>query len=209
VEISYKGANCIEIDAKKVQIVADGALGQYGLKDIVPKDSIQLVTHRDYLAGDYRGLVIDGPGEYEVNDITIIGVPATRHIAGGDEKEATMYRVVIGETAIALVGNVKGPLSEDQLEKLGVVDIAIVPVGGSGYTLDTHGAVEVVRQLDPKVVIPTHYADHHVKYEVPQLELEPFTKELAATQTETTPKFKIKNNILPDVFTLVELTRTS
>jgi L-ascorbate metabolism protein UlaG (beta-lactamase superfamily) len=208
-DISYKGANCIEIVTKKATMVIDGAVGKVGLKDVVPKDAVQIATHHDYVPSQHNSLVVDGPGEYEINDITVVGVPAQRHLAQGKEKEATMYRIVTGEVTVVIVGHVADPLTDDQLEKLGVVDIAIVPVGGSGYTLDTHGAVEVVKQLDPKVVIPTHYADSAINYEVPQLELAPFIKELAAAAHEVTPKFKIKNGILPETFTLVELTRTA
>ena len=86
--------------------------------------------------------------------------------------------------------------------------LVAVPVGGSGYTLDAHQAVSVVRQLDPKVVIPTHFADKVVRYEVPQMELEPFLKELGAPQYEKTAKWKLKGP-LPEILTVIELERTA
>jgi L-ascorbate metabolism protein UlaG (beta-lactamase superfamily) len=208
-DFSYKGANCVEIVTKKATIVVDGALSHVGLKDITPKDAVQIATQAAFLPKSHESLVVDGPGEYEINDITVVGVPAKRHMAAGNEKEATMYRIATGDVTIAIVGHVAAPLTEDQLEKLGIIDVAIVPVGGSGYTLDGHGAVEVVKQLDPKVVIPTHYADSSTNYEVPQGELDGFVKELAAAQHETTAKYKIKGGVVPDTLTLVELTRSA
>jgi len=106
------------------------------------------------------------------------------------------------------VGHVTSPLSEDQLEGLGVVDIAIVPIGGNGYTLDAHAAIQVVRQLAPKIVIPTHYADPNIKYEVPQMEIDNFIKELGVT-TEETPRLKLKNGVINDTLTVVVVQRTA
>ena len=144
-----------------------------------------------------------------MSNITVVGVPAKRTIDHEDVQQATMYRIATGEVTIAVVGHVVTPLSEEQLEALGVVDVAIVPVGGGGYTLDAHQAVAVVRQLDPKVVIPTHFADKDTKYEVPQMELEPFLKELGAEQHETMPKWKVKNGMIPDTLQVIELTRSA
>lgn len=206
-DIQYKGANCIVIDTKKVTVVTDPRLSTVGLKDITPKEAVVVATQADF-AIEADGALIDRPGEYEVKDVSVVGIAAKRLIDHDDSRQATMYRVVMGDVTFAIIGHVNAPLTEEQLESLGVVDVAIVPVGGSGYTLDAHQAIEVVRQLDPKVVIPTHYADKAINYEVPQMELEPFLKELGA-EHETMPAWKVKNGILPEVLTVIELTRTS
>lgn len=207
-DIEYKGANCVTISTKKVNIAIDARLSAVGLKDITPKEAIAIATQADFVVKSDEGIVVDQPGEYEVKDVSIVGVAAQRLIDHDGSKQATMYRLVMGEITFAIIGHVTSPLSEEQLEALGVVDVAIVPVGGNGYTLDAHQAIEVVRQLDPKVVIPTHYADKAVNYEVPQMELEPFLKELGASH-ETMPTWKIKNGIIPEVLTVIELTRTA
>lgn len=207
-DIEYKGANCIVISTKKVTITIDPKLSLVGLKDVTPKDAIVAVTQPEF-AVPSDGVVMDRPGEYEVRDVTFIGIAAKRLLDHDDSYKATMYRMVFGGISFAVIGHVASPLTEEQLETLGVVDVAIVPVGGSGYTLDAHQATEVVRQLDPKVVIPTHYADAAINYEVPQMELEPFIKELSAIDHQVMPTWKIKNGILPDVLTVIELTRTA
>lgn len=206
-DIEYKGANCVVLNTKKVTITIDPKLSLVGLKDITAKDAIVAVTQAD-LAVPSDGVVMDRPGEYEVRNVTFIGVAAKRLIDHDDSQQSTMYRMVFGDITFAVIGHVATPLTEEQLEALGVIDVAIVPVGGGGYTLDAHQAVELVRQLDPKVVIPTHYADPAVNYEVPQMELEPFIKELGAAH-ETMPTWKIKNGALPEILTVMELTRTA
>ena len=208
-EIEFKGANCVVISTKKATIVVDGKLSDVGLKDVLPKGSIYLATQPDFVLQPDEGLMIDRPGEYEVSNISVKGVSTKRMIDHDDASRGTIYRVRAGGVTIAVVGHSAIPLSEEQLEAIGVVDVAVVPVGGNGYTADGHQAVGLVRQLDPKVVIPTHYADKAVKYEVPQMDLEAFTKELSAPAQEKLPKWKVKNGALPDVVTLIELERTA
>lgn len=207
-DIEYKGANCVVITTKKTTLVIDPKLSLVGLKDIAPKNAVVVATQMDLLAAGEDAVIVDRPGEYEVRGISIVGAAAERMIDHDKSTNATIYRVTIGDVKFAVLGHTAVPLTEEQLEALGVVDVVIVPVGGSGYTLDAHQAVSVVRQIDPKVVIPTHYADKALNYEVPQMDLEPFVKELGAPQHETLAKWKLKGP-LPELLTLIELERTA
>lgn len=208
--IDYKGGNTVVIATKKSSLVTDPKLSIVGLKDVSVKDSIELATEpRLALNSSDARLFIEGPGEYEVSDFSIKGVAARRHIdAEAEGMVATNYRIGIGDIKIALLGNIIGKLSDDQLESLGVIDILIIPVGGGGYTLDATSAVSIVRQIDPKVVVPIHYADGALKYEVPQDTLETFVGELGAP-LETVSKYKVKSSAsLPPTLTVVEITRS-
>lgn len=89
-----------------------------------------------------------------------------------------------------------------------MIDILIVPVGGSGYTLDATSAVALVRTISPKIVVPIHYADSGISYEVPQDSAEVFVKEMGAP-VENVSKLKVKNDSsLPTVLTTYILSRT-
>lgn len=209
-DIEYKGGNTIVVTTKKATLAIDPKQSAVGLKDLVIKDAVQLATEERFVApaGEYR-LLLEGPGEYEVSDFSIRGIPATRHIDADDSLPlSTMYRIEVGGVTIAVLGNVAPKLSEDQLEGIGVVDVVILPVGGGGYTLDATSAASIVRQIDPKVVIPVHYADAALKYEVPQDTLETFTKELGAP-TEEVAKYKVKSaSAVPEVLTTVIVARS-
>lgn len=209
-DIEYKGANCVVISTKKMSIVADPKLSVAGLKDVVLKDDVEIATEARFaLNSEDARLRIEGPGEYGVADFDIKGIAAQRHLdSEADPLQSTVYRIEIGGVHIALLGNIFGKLSDDQLEVLGVTDILILPVGGNGYTLDAVAAATIVRQVEPKVVIPVHYADAAIKYEVPQAELDEFVKELGAP-VEEMPKFKLKaiSNI-PASLTVVKLARS-
>ena len=209
-DIEYKGGNGVIITTKKTTAVIDPKLSVVGLKDIVVKNAIEIATEpRLAVNGKEAQLAIEGPGDYEIGDFSIKGVSATRHIdTEADEKIATIYRIEVGDVRIALLGNIAPKLDENQLEALGVVDIVILPVGGGGLVPDATSAASLVRQIDPKAVIPTHYADGALKYEMPQDTLETFVKELGAP-VETVAKYKVKAAAsLPSVLTIVEVTRS-
>lgn len=206
-EIEYKGAGTVVIATKKSKLITDPKLSLVGLKDIEPKGMIELATEDRFVVGsNERTLLIEGPGEYEVGDFSVKGIPARRHI-DSDGFGATVYRVEVGDARIAFIANVDSQLSDDQLEAIGVVDMIILPVGGGGYTLDATAAAQVVRKVDAKVVIPIHYADAALKYEVPQDEFEVFQKELGGV-VEEVEKLKVKAvSALPQTLTIYKLAR--
>lgn len=208
-EIEYKGGNGVIISTKGSKLIADPKLSLVGLKDLTVKDAITVATESRFLSGTDARLIFEGPGEYEVGDFSIRGIAATRHI----DTEAvvsgtTLYRIGVGDVHIALIGNIAATLSEEQLEAIGVVDIVIVPVGGGGYTLDGQAAARLVREIDPKVVIPIHYAEEGVRYEVPQDGLKEFVEEMGLS-VETVDKFKLKSAaMLPPTLTVIEIKRS-
>ena len=209
-DIEYKGGNGIVVTTKKTSLVIDPKVSLVGLKDLSVKDAVELATEARFLLNDPAARrVLEGPGEYEVGDFSIRGVAAQRHIdTEQDEKRATIYRIEVGDVRIALLGNIDATLSDDQLEALGVVDILLVPVGGGGYTLDATSAATLTRHIGPKVVIPIHYADSALSYEVSQDDVEVFTKELAAP-VESVAKYKLKSAAgLPEVLTTVVVARS-
>jgi len=207
-EVEYKGANSVAISTKKGTIITDPKLSLVGLKDVNTKDAIELATEARFaLNSENARLNIEGPGEYGIADFDIHGIPAQRHL-DADGKASTIYRIEAGEIRVALLGNIYEKLTEDQLEELGLIDVLIIPVGGNGYTLDATGAATLARQIDPKVVIPIHYADSGIKYEVPQDDFEIFAKELGGT-VEEAPKFKLKQaGALSETLTIYKLARS-
>ncbi|MFZ1812397.1 MAG: MBL fold metallo-hydrolase [Candidatus Saccharimonadales bacterium] len=206
-ELKYRGGNCIEIAVKKDTFIVDGKLSSVGLKDITDKDAVYLATQPSFNAATEGSIVIDSPGEFEVRGVSVKGIAARRMIDSEGAKNTTIYALVVDGVRIVVVGHVHQPLTEDELEAIGLVDMAIVPVGGNGYTLDAHQAMKIVKQLEPKVVVPTHYQDEAIHYEVPQNSLEEFIKEMSA-EHEIVTSYKVKGGVLPATLTLVEISRS-
>ncbi len=207
-EIEYKGANSVVIAGKDkdVSLWVDPLSNAESYK--AGKGTVvYLATEQRFLpAAGEDALSLEGPGEYETGPFWIHGIAAQRHIDTPEQgKQATIYRIDVGEFRVAVLGNIDPGLSEDQLEVVGTVDFLILPVGGGGYTLDATAAAKIVRQIEPKVVIPIHYTGQGVSYEVPQDAVETFTQELGAP-VETMPKVKMKSvSSIPATLTVYQL----
>ena len=207
-EIEYRGANCVIIKNKRITIVVDPTTN-VSVKEAGNPDVVILATQEKFVpnGAEAKNFVIDMPGEYERDDVSIRGIPVRAHLDADEQaKNATMYAVDMDGIHLAVIGHTTAPLTDEDLGNLDEIDIVVVPVGGGGYTLDAHDAATIVRQLSPKVVIPTHYADKQIKYDVPQEPIDDFVKELTSTHEKGTV-FKAKS--LPEALTIYELARTS
>ena len=205
-ELNYYGANCLRIATKKTQIVVDDNLTSLGLKPVTKPTDISLKTFA--AVADYKSqFSVDTPGEYEISGVVIHGVAARSHMDEEGKKSAVIYTIAADELKLVVLGHIYPDLSDEQLEQIGTVDIAVVPVGDSGYTMDGIGALKVIKQIEPKVVIPTHYADKAIKYEGPQVELAEALKGLAMEPAETIDKYKPKPADLTDTTKLIVLER--
>lgn len=205
-DIQFYGGNCIRIATKKAAMIIDDTLASLGQKAVTKPDDIVLSTTK-LNERPAAQLVIDGPGEYEVSGVSVQGVAARAHMDEEGTHNATMYKIEAEDIRVAVVGHVFPDLSADELEEIGTVDVLVVPVGGGGYTLDPTGALEVVKAIEPKIVIPTHYSEKGLSYKVPQQSLEEALKVLAIENVETTAKLKLKEQDLPEVMQLVVLER--
>lgn len=191
-ELQFYGANCVRISAKKASLVVDDNLAELGLKSVLRAGEIAVYTgaHGDPQAE--AKMVLDQPGEYEMSDISVQGIAARSHLEETGGQSATMYKILADDIRIAIVGHIYPELSDSQLESLGTVDVLVIPVGGGGYTLDATGALDLIKKIEPKIVIPTHYSDKDINFPVPQRTLEDVLKELAMEPSATVAKLKIK-----------------
>jgi L-ascorbate metabolism protein UlaG (beta-lactamase superfamily) len=208
-DIEYKGGNAVILTTKKANLAIDPKRSVFGLKDIVVKEGVELGTEQCFLtnAPEYA-ISLEGPGEYEVSDLLVKGFAAYRHLddRNAATKATNIYRIEAEAAQIGVIGNIDGKLDDDQLAELGMIDVLIVPIGGNGYTLDAIAAAELVSQVGPKIVVPVHYADPKLNYEVPQDGLEKFT-ELLKVQVIEDKKLKIKSpSNLPDSMVIYKLT---
>ena len=208
-ELEYKGGNCVVFSHKKEEIVTDPKVSEIGLKDQGAHAAVQLLTQNRFAAAaSDETIVVDGPGEYEVNNCSISGIAAHAHTSPEGKKMATIYRFILDDLSVAVLGHIAAKLDDEQIEAIGMVDVLVLPVGGYGYTLEPKQAVDLVRTIEPKIVVPVHYAEEGVKYEVPQAPLEEFLKELGTPAEEPVAKLKLKAGMLPEKLTVYQITRS-
>lgn len=191
-EVQYYGGNCVRITTKKASVIVDDNLEELGRSAQVKKDEIAIYTGPHALPKAPVKLIIDQPGEYEISDVSVQGIAARAHIDEPGQKSATMYRLIADDIRIGLIGHIYPELSEAQLESLGTIDLLFVPVGGSGFTLDAVGALQVIKKVEPKIIIPTYYADSQLRYPVPPVALPAVLKEMSMEPKETVGKLKMK-----------------
>jgi L-ascorbate metabolism protein UlaG (beta-lactamase superfamily) len=206
-DIQFYGANTIVVGTKQARLVVDDNLSELGGKSAAKEGDVALFTgpHADPQAP--AKIVINQPGEYEVSNISVFGIAARAHIDEEKQKTVTMYKVLMEDISMLFVGHVYPELSDRQLEDIGMVDVMFVPVGGNGYTLDGIGALKLIKKIEPKLIIPTHYDDATFHFPVPQQQLDQALKALAMEPKETVPKLKLKAADLSDTMQLVVLER--
>jgi L-ascorbate metabolism protein UlaG (beta-lactamase superfamily) len=206
-EFQFFGANCVRVTTKKVSIVIDDNLAELGLKSVTKPGDVALYTMAHGSPGAAVKITIDQPGEYEVSDTSVKGIAARAHIDEPGKQNSTMFQIVGEDIRVAVLGHVYPDLTNDQLEALGMVDVLLVPVGGNGYTLDPVGALKLIKAIEPKIVIPTHYADNSINYPVPQQPLEEALKALGMEPRETVSKLKVKAGELSESTQVIVLER--
>lgn len=207
-DIQFYGANCAVISGKHVRLVIDDNLEDLGAKSVSKEGDVVLFTSAHGEPAKEPRLLIDQPGEYEVSGASIYGIAARSHLDEEGQSNATMYKLLLGDVSILVVGHVHPDLSDDQLETIGMIDVMLVPVGGNGYTLDGVGALKLVKKIEPKLVIPTHYEDSSLNFPVPQQPLEEALKALSMEPGESVAKLKLKPSELGEVTKLVVLEKS-
>lgn len=204
-DMQFYGANCVVLAGKQVRVVVDDNLAELGAKSITREGDICLFTGAHGPANGKPKIVIDMPGEYEVSNVSIFGLQARAHMDEEGKESAVMYKITLGETRVLVTGHVFPKLTDEELEAIGIVDVMFVPVGGNGYTLDATGALQLIKAVEPKIVIPTHYDDKALKFEVPQASLADALTTLSMDPKETTAKFQFKSAEATDTTQLIVL----
>lgn len=208
-DLQFYGANCVSLSYKGSRFVVDDNLADLGAKATLKAGDVALFTGAHGTPGVDTKLAIDYPGEYEIADISVTGIAARSHLDEPNQHSATMYKLVTSELSVLVCGHIYPDLSDKQLEAIGLIDVLFVPVGGHGYTLDPLGALKIIKAVEPKIVIPTHYEDKALKFEVPQTDLKTALHELGMEPKETVTKLRPKPADLTDVTQLVILEKTA
>lgn len=210
-DITYLGHSSFRIKTKTGTVITDPFDPQMvGLKYAGVEGEVVTVSHshKDHSSHDkVTGVkkVIEGPGEYEILGITILGYP-TFHDAnkGADRGKNTVYVFEVEGLRVVHLGDLGHILSEDMINEIGDVDVLMVPVGGE-YTIGPKEAAELVAKIEPFYVLPMHYKSDGMNPELGDklLPVADFLKESGLT-TENLPKFTIKKeDILEDQNTKV------
>jgi L-ascorbate metabolism protein UlaG (beta-lactamase superfamily) len=199
-EITWLGHSCFKLRGKQATVVTDPYSPGGGYTLGKPTADIVTVSHNhsdhNYTAGvNGSPHVISRPGEYEIAGVLVIGLATYHDNAKGAERgKNTVFVIETEEMSICHLGDLGAPLSDSQIEEIGKVDVLMIPVGGV-YTIGAAAAAAMVRQMEPRIVLPMHYNTGAAK-----TDLEPvdnFLREFGATGLTPQPKLNVNKNNLP------------
>jgi len=210
-EIVWYGHSCFRINERgKAAVVCDPYDSEVvGYKPLRLKAEIVTVSH-DSPAHNYTKCVkgnpyqITGPGEYEIGSVFITGISTNRKKkknSSGNENagpitQNTLYLIDYSGITIAHLGDMVYVPTQTEVESLGPVNIALVPVG-DGNSLNASKAAEVISLLEPNIVIPMHYATADSKVKIDAISK--FLKEMGLSEIATQESYKANNvNDLPE-----------
>jgi L-ascorbate metabolism protein UlaG (beta-lactamase superfamily) len=200
--IRWHGQSFIEIKAKEADIVIDPYGAEVGFKPPKVKADILCITHqhtdhsnKEAVSGN--PFIIETTGEYALKGIFIKGVPAFHDNELGRKRGTNIIYVIDSEKmTLCHFGDIgQEELSEKQLEEIGEVDIAFIPVGGV-YTVNGIGAAHILHQIEPKIVIPIHYKIDGLKYDLEKVDT--FLKEVGQTNPKKLKEVKLSPTSLPE-----------
>lgn len=212
-QIIWHGQSCFEIITSQgknsqVSIVIDPLSEEIGLRPPKLEADILLVSRQDYAHNNIKAVsgpsansgqapfLIEGPGEYEIKNIFIKGISSWHDVSQGKERgENTIYTIEAEEMRLCHLGDLgQKELTEEQLEKIGDIDILMVPVGGI-WTISGKEAVGIMSQIEPKITLPMHY--HIPKLKEKLDGLDKFLKPLGIKSITPANKLTIKKKDIP------------
>ncbi|HEX9269041.1 MAG TPA: MBL fold metallo-hydrolase [Candidatus Limnocylindria bacterium] len=207
-DLTWLGHACFRLRGREGVVLTDPPDPKSG--HAIPKTAADLVTisHDDPGHASLRSVagepvVLRGPGEYEVREILVTGIGTFRDgELGAKRGRNTVFAIRLDDLVLCHLGGLGHTLPTDDLEKLGDVDVALVPIGGADADLAAPTAAEVIHQLEPKVVVPMAYDPDATKKDGPYDRL---LHELGVKDVTPVPKLSLTRSSLPDNVQVVAL----
>jgi L-ascorbate metabolism protein UlaG (beta-lactamase superfamily) len=205
-DIQYLGHSCFRLRGRDGIVLTDPFDRSVGLDIGRPTAHIVTISHSHPDHANIAAIkslrdqlfVIDGAGDYEVSGILISGV-RTYHDSkkGAELGKNIVYIIHMDDVVFCHLGDLGHELTTQQLDEIGNVDVLFIPVGG-GETISPALATSVISQIEPRIVVPMHYAIPGQQTFMTDLApLEKFTHELGLKEVEAEEKLSVNANSLP------------
>jgi L-ascorbate metabolism protein UlaG (beta-lactamase superfamily) len=202
-ELTWLGHSCFRLRGKDATLITDPPAPSTGYT--LGRLNADIVTlshnhpgHNYVKAISGEPKVLDGPGEYEVQQILITGVQTYHDRERGKQLgRNTAYLITMDDVQICHLGDLGDTLDDRAQEALNGADVLLVPVGG-GNALNAEQAAEVIAQIEPRIIVPMHYGTPAYKPNGSELDpIEKFLREMGVEQMDPLPKVVITKSSLP------------
>lgn len=153
-EIKWHGNTCFTLKDKGIKLLINPDKQAGGVTGNVVLSSLEETAEiKD------ADTVVDWPGEYEIQGISIEGFRAwtksksKEEADGGAGDETIIYYFDMGGIKICHLGAVGHVLTSDMVKEIGDVDILMIDLGEKS-NLDGKKPMEIIEAVEPRVVIP-------------------------------------------------------
>jgi L-ascorbate metabolism protein UlaG (beta-lactamase superfamily) len=212
VEIAWLGHACFRLRGRDVVVVTDPyAGGDWGYAPFTISADVVTISHdhphhAHVGAISGRPRILRHPGEYEIGGAMIWGVPTFRRGQDGESARAknTAYVITLEDLTVCHLGDLGHPLTGDQLSQIKDSSVLLIPVGGH-CTIGAAEAAEVVAQIEPRIIIPMHYATAQTSGYLELDEVDRFCREMGAAETAVQNRLNVTAGNLPSESTVVLL----
>jgi L-ascorbate metabolism protein UlaG (beta-lactamase superfamily) len=192
-DVTWLGQSCFRLRGKNAAVVTDPFPPQLGPR-LKLEGSLVTVSHghdnHNHVQAVKTDRVIEEPGEYEVAGVTVRGLPTFHDGSQGSEHgRNTVFVIELDDVRVCHLGDLGHALDDRALEVIGNVDVLLVPVGG-GQTLDGAKAAEVVRQVEPRYVVPMHFGHPSLRTELAPVDR--FLKEMGVAEAESQTRLQVQ-----------------
>lgn len=162
--ISYHGGQCFKVAFGGTTLAFNPIAKQSSLTPVKFGADAAFVTmwHPDFNGveqvahGTKQPFVVDGPGEYEIGQVTARGF-GVQTTYDSEERYNTIYQVNLEDMNLVFLGAIAEPEIDPKiLSELGNIDILFVPIGGDDV-LGVPQASKLAVKLEAKLVIPMQY----------------------------------------------------
>lgn len=184
--ITWHGQTCFRIESDGKTLIINPPAKSTGLKR--PKGTADVIIFSEDTTpkADWaaiktpESIIVNSPGEYDLKGFFILG------LAGSNNKLPNIFIIEHERKTIChIVDYPKDMLDDKDLEKLGKIDILMIPVGKNADR-----AARITNQIEPSIVIPMHYDIPGIKEKLASPKT--FMKELGASNGEERKKLIIK-----------------
>lgn len=204
VEITWLGHACFRLRAREVSVITDPYSDNgWGYPPLAATADVVTVSHEhphhaavSAVAGSPR--VLRRPGEYETRGAILWGVNTFR-VAPADASpgdQNTAFVVQIEDVTICHLGDLGHKLSAEQLTRIKDCDVLLVPVGGH-CTIGATEAAEVIAQIEPKLIVPMHYATPQSQGAVTLEGIERFCHEMGCSDIVPVARLSVTSGNIP------------
>lgn len=197
-DIVYLGHSSFRLHSDGMVVVTDPFPPSLGLRMDPRPAAVVTVSNThpnhsaaDAVAGDPR--VFSAPGEYEYNGIVVRGVMTPLPAGLPRERRNVAYTIEMDGVNLCHLGRLSLPLTTRQVDELKPVDVVMAPAGGRAISLDQ--ALQTIQDLDPRIVIPMHFAQGQagLALEGP----EAFLRRLGQDEAQPQPRLVVTTGNLP------------